>query len=51
MVGDYLFDIQAGRDAGTETVFVDNLGRPEYASQADRSVKTLGELFEIIKEA
>ncbi len=50
MVGDYLFDIQAGRDAGTETVFVDNLGRPEYASQADRSVKTLNELFEIVKE-
>jgi HAD superfamily hydrolase (TIGR01549 family) len=50
MVGDYLFDIMAGRDAGTETVFVDNLGRPEYASQASRSVKTLGELLEIVND-
>lgn len=44
MVGDYLFDIMAGREAGTTTVFIDNLGREEFARQADRSVKTLHEL-------
>jgi len=48
MVGDYLFDILAGHDAGTATIFVDNLGRPEYASQADRSVKSLEELVAMI---
>jgi len=48
MVGDYLFDIQAGREAGVETVFVDNLGREEYARQADRSVKTIEELLALL---
>ncbi len=48
MVGDYLFDIMAGREAGTTTVFIDNLGRPEFAAQADRSVKNLHELHALI---
>jgi HAD superfamily hydrolase (TIGR01549 family) len=50
MVGDYLFDVLAGRDAGTMTIFVDNLGRPEYASQADGSVKNLGEIVAMLGE-
>jgi HAD superfamily hydrolase (TIGR01509 family) len=48
MVGDYLFDIMAGREAGVETVFIDNLGREEYARQADRSVKTIEELLALL---
>jgi HAD superfamily hydrolase (TIGR01509 family) len=51
MVGDYLFDIMAGREAGTTTVFIDNLGREEYARQADRSVKSLHELLALIDPA
>jgi HAD superfamily hydrolase (TIGR01509 family) len=50
MVGDYLFDIMAGREAGVETVFIDNLGREEYARQADRSVKTVGELLALLSQ-
>jgi len=50
MVGDYLFDILAGHDAGTTTVFVDNLDRPEFASKADRSVKSLEEIVAMIGE-
>ena len=50
MVGDYLFDIMAGREAGTTTVFIDNLNREEFARQADRSVKTLHELLAILDE-
>jgi HAD superfamily hydrolase (TIGR01549 family) len=48
MVGDYLFDIMAGREAETATVFIDNLGRPEFAKQADWSVKNLHELLALI---
>jgi HAD superfamily hydrolase (TIGR01509 family) len=48
MVGDYLFDVMAGREAGVETVFVDNLGREEYARQADQSVKTIEELLALL---
>jgi phosphoglycolate phosphatase-like HAD superfamily hydrolase len=48
MVGDYLFDIMAGREAGVETVFIDNLGREEYARQADQSVKTIEELLALL---
>ena len=51
MVGDYVFDIMAGRDAGTTTVFIDNLGRPEFAEQADRSVKGLHELLALVDHA
>jgi HAD superfamily hydrolase (TIGR01509 family) len=48
MVGDYLFDIMAGRDAGTATVFIDNLGRPEFAEQADWSVRDLHDLLVLV---
>jgi len=48
MIGDYLFDIMAGREAGVETVFIDNLGREEYARQADQSVRTIEELLALL---
>jgi HAD superfamily hydrolase (TIGR01509 family) len=51
MVGDYLFDIMAGREAGTTTVFIDNLGRIEFARRADCSVKSLHELLVLIDPA
>jgi predicted HAD superfamily phosphohydrolase YqeG len=48
MVGDYIFDVLAGHDAGATTIFVDNLGRPEFAAKADRSVRNLAEIVEMI---
>jgi hypothetical protein len=38
----------AGREAGVETVFIDNLGREEYARQADQSVGTIEELLALL---
>lgn len=48
MVGDFLFDILAGREAGTATVFVDNHGKEDNTVKADKSVSNLGELLECI---
>ena len=41
MVGDYLFDLLAGRLAGTMTVLVDPEGRFEHAHAADACVERL----------
>lgn len=40
MVGDYLYDLQAGRRAGAFTVYV-GPARPEWATEADLQVPTL----------
>jgi len=48
MVGDYLFDLIAGREAGTATVYVDPNGGFEYAAKADVCVGHLDELVELI---
>ena len=49
MVGDYLFDIQAGAAAGARTVLmVADRDLPEYADQADHTVRRLGELRELV---
>jgi HAD superfamily hydrolase (TIGR01509 family) len=44
MVGDYLFDLVAGQEAGVATVYFDPTGRFEWGSRADVSVSTLDEL-------
>ena len=41
MVGDYLFDLQAGRAAGTATVLVDSDGSRPWRHLADRVVREL----------
>ena len=46
MVGDYLFDLQVGRAAGTATVHVDRSGAFRWPELADISVETLEELTE-----
>jgi HAD superfamily hydrolase (TIGR01509 family) len=51
MVGDYLFDLIAGREAGTATVYVDPDGKFEYADRADLCVKDLGDLTGMIAGA
>ena len=47
MVGDYVFDIQSGKNAGAVTVFLDN--RPESQSQTIDSDYTILELEELKK--
>lgn len=50
MVGDYLFDIQAGRAAGTHTVLMIGDGPPPpFASQADHVIRRLDELLELMR--
>jgi len=49
VVGDYLFDIQAGKEAGAKTALIvhnDNL--PDYASLADYVIYNLLEIVDII---
>lgn len=46
MVGDYLFDLQAGRSAGALTVHVDTSRSFRWPELADVSVGTLGELVQ-----
>ena len=46
MLGDYLFDLQAGRNAGTASVLVDPLDRgAEWGEWFDRRVMSLNELL------
>jgi HAD superfamily hydrolase (TIGR01509 family) len=44
MVGDYRYDLLAGRAAGTATVYVDTSGEFPFAEHADVSVHSLEEL-------
>jgi HAD superfamily hydrolase (TIGR01509 family) len=46
MVGDYLFDLQVGRAAGTATIHVDSSCAFRWPELADLSVATLDELVE-----
>ncbi len=45
MVGDYLFDLEAGHRAGTATVYVDVAAQNQWTAQADLRVQNLGELL------
>ncbi len=48
MVGDYLFDLESGRQAGTATVYVDPSGVFKWSEFADASVRDLPQLLRII---
>lgn len=48
MVGDYLFDLEVGRAAGTATVHVDRNGNFRWPELADLAVSTLDELAEAL---
>lgn len=50
MVGDYLFDLEAGRRAGTATVYVDVAGQNQWAEQADLRVRNLDELLALVED-
>jgi HAD superfamily hydrolase (TIGR01509 family) len=47
MVGDYLFDLQAGRDAGLATVYFDPSGVFEWMAYADHCVSRLGAIADL----
>jgi phosphoglycolate phosphatase-like HAD superfamily hydrolase len=49
MVGDYLFDLIAGREAGTATVYLDTSGAFEYKQHADYCVRNLRELADVFQ--
>lgn len=51
MVGDYLFDLQAGRAAGAATIHVDRTGSFRWPEFADLSVVSLEELLPLIDSA
>lgn len=48
MVGDYVFDLMAGRNAGTATVHLDVTGAFPWPDQADVQVSTLEALLGLI---
>lgn len=51
MVGDFLFDLEAGREAGTATVYVDPSGKFEWSQHADVSVRSLSELLDLLRSS
>jgi len=49
VVGDYVFDIRAGRAAGARTVLmVGDAALPEYAQEADHVIRRLRELLNLV---
>lgn len=46
MVGDFYYDLQAGRAAQTTTLYVDHTGKFPYQAEADIWMQTLTDLFE-----
>ena len=48
MVGDFLFDLQAGRRAGAAAVWVDSTGEGTHADQADLTVRSLEALRQLL---
>lgn len=45
MVGDYLFDLQAGRGAGVATIHLDTRDDVDWSEYTDIQVGSLGEIF------
>jgi HAD superfamily hydrolase (TIGR01509 family) len=45
MVGDFLFDLQAGRAAGVHTLYLDSEGSAAHGAWADRSIRAWSELL------
>ena len=50
MVGDYIFDLQTGRNAGAATVHVDRTRSFAWPELTDIGVATLAELLELLPE-
>lgn len=50
MVGDYIFDIEAGRNAGCRTVFLETEKFKHLETDADARIRDLGELIGVLEE-
>jgi len=50
MVGDYLYDLEAGKGAGVATVHLDTRGDVDWAEYTDIRVESLGEIIQYIQE-
>ncbi|ARD23697.1 HAD family hydrolase [Shewanella japonica] len=48
-VGDYLYDIQAAKNAGMTSVFINHHKQPDYQTQADVIVNNLAQLQQAIQ--
>jgi phosphoglycolate phosphatase-like HAD superfamily hydrolase len=48
VVGDYIFDLDAGRAAGSPTVWIDSRGEHDFRHAADHSITCLSELESIV---
>jgi HAD superfamily hydrolase (TIGR01509 family) len=48
MVGDYLYDLEAGKGAGVATVHLDTRGNVDWSEFTDIRVEELGEIIEYI---
>jgi len=49
MVGDYLFDIQSGREAGTATIHVGDADQNTWSSEADATAADLHEVRKLLE--
>lgn len=49
MVGDYLFDLQTGHNAGTSTIHMDTTGEFAWPDLTDLGVKSLPELHDYLR--
>lgn len=48
MIGDYVYDIQSGKAAGTRTCFFHNPGHSFYGQEADHVVRSMVELDRLV---
>lgn len=48
MVGDYVYDLQAGRAAGVATIHVDTRGEEGWSDYTDIRVENLGEIVQLL---
>jgi phosphoglycolate phosphatase-like HAD superfamily hydrolase len=49
MVGDYLYDLEAGRGAGVATVHLDTRGDVDWSRYTDVRVENLGEIIRYLE--
>ena len=50
MVGDYLYDLEAGKAAGVATVHLDTRGDVDWSRVTDLRVENLGEIIQYLEE-
>jgi len=50
MVGDYLYDLEAGKGAGVATVHLDTRGDVDWSGVTDLRVENLGEIIHCLEE-